>query len=53
MQRWAERYLEALEMAPRKPQRQRLQHDQAEQTGRREDLANRAVADLASEASRA
>ena len=52
VQRWAERYLEALEMAPRKPQRQRLQQDQAEQTGNSEDRANRAVADLASEAGR-
>ena len=52
VQRWAERYLEALAVAPRKPQRQRLQQDQAEQTGRSEDRANRAVADLASEADR-
>jgi trehalose 6-phosphate synthase len=52
VQRWAERYLEALAVAPRKPQRQRLQQDQAEQTGRSEDRANRAVADLASEAGR-
>jgi trehalose 6-phosphate synthase len=52
VQRWAERYLEALRLAPRKPHRQRMQHDQAELAGAREDLANRAVADLASESSR-
>ena len=33
VQRWAERYLEALEIAPRKPQRQQRQQEQAEQTG--------------------
>jgi trehalose 6-phosphate synthase len=49
VQRWAERYLEALAIAPRKPQRQQRQQEQAEQAGARQDLANRAVADLASE----
>ena len=39
VQRWAARYLEALEIAPRKPQRQQLQQEQAEQTGAREDRA--------------
>jgi trehalose 6-phosphate synthase len=50
VQRWAERYLEALAIAPRKPHRQQRQQEQAEQAGARHDTANRAVADLASEA---
>jgi trehalose 6-phosphate synthase len=49
VQRWAERYLEALAIAPRKPHRQLRQQEQAEQAGARHDTANRAVADLASE----